>query len=46
MRHQKYISAHPESVLGDPNEAYKRGWFLVAVQPNGLLWYRRKRFWE
>lgn len=46
MKRERYLDAHPESVLGNPNEAYKRGWILVAIKPNGLMWYRRKRWWE
>lgn len=50
MRHwpirEKYTDAHPESVLGDPNKADKLGWVLVAIKPNWLLVYRRKRWWE
>ena len=46
IERSRYIDAHPESDLGDPNEAYKRGWVLVAIKPNGLLVYRRKAWWE
>ena len=37
-----YVSAHPESDVCDPNEADRRGYELVAIQPNGVLIYRKK----
>lgn len=36
-----YMTAHPKSDIGDPNEAIKAGWVLVAIQPNDLRVYRR-----
>jgi hypothetical protein len=44
-----YITAHPESALGDPNEAHKHGWRFVAFLPNdgaGLILYRRRNWLE
>ena len=46
MAREKYLIAHPESDIGDPNEADKRGYVLVAIKPTGLLVYRRKAWWE
>jgi hypothetical protein len=38
----KYISAHPESEMGNPNYSDRKGYELVAIQPNGVMIYRRK----
>lgn len=42
----KYVSAHPDSQAGDPNYSDRVGYELVAIQPNGLLIYRRKPWWR
>lgn len=42
----KYEIAHPDSPLGDPNEADRKGLELVAIKPNGLMVYRRKPWWR
>ena len=42
----RYIIAHPESDLGDPNSAVKNGWILVAIQPNNLRVYRKINWLE
>lgn len=42
-----YKTAHPSSVLGDPNTARANGWDFVAFIPNkgdGLHLYRRTPF--
>lgn len=44
-----YMTAHPDSELGDPNEAQKAGWRFVAFLPNegaGLYLYRRRTWLE
>lgn len=42
----KYVSAHPDSECSDPNYSDRIGYELVAIQPNGLLIYRRKPWWR
>jgi hypothetical protein len=37
-----YVLAHPDSEMGDPNWCDQRGYELVAIQPDGLMIYRRK----
>ncbi len=43
---RRYEDAHPQSKHGDPNAAWKDGLVLVAIDPKGLRWYRRRRWWE
>lgn len=43
---KKYVVAHPDSLLGDPNFAHKQGMDLVAIKPNGLMVYRRRPWWR
>jgi len=46
---KRYIVAHPDSELGEPNEAKKRGFVFVAFLPNkgdGLFLYRRQTWLE
>lgn len=43
---RKYVIAHPDSELGDPNFADERGLDLVAIKPNGFMVYRRRPWWR
>jgi hypothetical protein len=37
-----YITAHPNSEMGDPNHAYTLGYELITYTPEGLLLYHHK----
>ena len=39
----RYVLAHPASDMGDPNYSEERGYDLVAIRPDGLMVYRRRR---
>ena len=38
----KYVTAHPNSQMGDPNYSDYLGYDFVAFQPDGLMVYRRQ----
>ena len=42
MNRHRYIRAHWDSELGDPNYADKKGYVLVGEDNEGLMIYRRK----
>lgn len=42
----RYIIAHPESAIGDPDKAFLDGWVLVTIQPNNLRVYRKRNWLE
>lgn len=41
-----YIIAHPDSELGNLNYAYAEGMDLIAINPDGLMIYKRRPWWR
>lgn len=42
MREERFVVAHPESQMGNYEWAWRAGWRLLAIRPNGLLVYQRR----